>query len=70
MLPTMLITPIKIIITILDVILAYMMFSGATDARRRLDADAEASHSTDKTEAAILNVCGGLHLVNAVWLWI
>lgn len=65
-----LITPIKIIITILDVILAYMMFSGAADARKKTDPDTGALYDADGTESIILNVCGVLHLVNAIWLWV
>ena len=60
---------IRILITVIDVILAYLMFSGAADIRRKGDPDTGTLYDTEKTEAIILNVCGVLHLVNAALLW-
>lgn len=66
--PSLLI-PIKIFITVLDAVLAYLMFSSASDAGRRRDADTGTVWDTQKVEAVSLSVVGVLHLVNAALLW-
>ena len=65
----MFLTALKILITVLDIILAYLMFSGAADARKKIDQNTGVLYDVDGTEAVILNVCGVLHLVNAALLW-
>lgn len=65
----MLLTATKILITVLDIILAYLMFSSASDAGRRRDADTGTVWDTQKVEAVSLSVVGVLHLVNAALLW-
>ncbi len=65
----MLLTIAKITITVLDIILAYLMFSSASDAGKRRDADTGAVWDTQKVESVSLSVVGVLHLVNAALLW-
>lgn len=65
----MLLTIVKVTITVLDIILAYLMFSSASDAGRRRDADTGTVWDTQKVEAVSLSVVGVLHLVNAALLW-
>ena len=65
----MLLTATKILITVLDIILAYLMFSSASDAGRRRDADTGTVWDTQKVEAVSLSVVGVLHLVNVALLW-
>lgn len=65
----MLLTAAKATITVLDIILAYLMFSSASDAGRRRDADTGTVWDTQKVEAVSLSVVGVLHLVNAALLW-
>lgn len=78
----MLLTIAKILITILDAVLAGLMFSSANDAmRQRYSTDEtmhdgltnngtdETMHERLKTESIVLNVVGVAHIVNAVLLW-
>ena len=65
----MLLTITKATITALDIILAYLMFSSASDAGRRRDADTGTVWDTQKVEAVSLSVVGVLHLVNVALLW-
>lgn len=60
---------LRITITVLDCVLAYLMFSSASDAGRRRDADTGTVWDTQKAEAVSLSVVGVLHLVNVALLW-
>ena len=59
----------KILITILDAVLAGLMFSSASDAMRQKYSADETMHERLKTESIVLNVVGVVHIINAALLW-